>query len=88
MGWSEIGSDRMCKLRCYTRNGGNIIDLVRYRRDLVLSSSEATGTDDAVAVKKYTSDQIRDRRYIEQMQVTIPGYTVRKTLSIREQMHE
>ena len=89
MGWSETGSDRMCKLRCYTRNGGNVIDLVRYRRELVLAGScEATGTEDAIALPKYTAAQQRDRRYIEQIQVTIPGYTARKTLSIREQIHE
>ena len=87
MGWSRTGSDRMCKLRCYTRNGGNIIDLVHYRRELVLSSNEATGTYDAVALPQYTAAQKRDRRYIEQIQVTIPGYTARKTMSIREQLH-
>lgn len=88
MAWSETGSDRMCKLRCYTRNGGNIIDLVRYRRELALSSLEATGTDDEAAMPSYTAEQRRDRRYIEQIQVTIPGYTARKTLAIREQIHE
>ena len=88
MGWSETGSDRMCKLRCYTRNGGNLIDLVRYRRELVLDKTEATGTDDYLPVKRYNAEQRRDRRYIEQLQVTIPGYTVRKTLAIREQIHE
>lgn len=88
MGWSEIGSDRMCKLRVYTRNGGKTVDLVRYRRELVMSELEATGTDDAVAIPVYTEAQRRDRRYIEQLQVTIPGYTARKTLAIREQIHE
>ena len=89
MGWSETGSDRMCKLRCYTRNGGNVIDLVRYRRELVLADRcEATGTDDAIALPKYTAAQKRDWRYIEQIQVTIPGYTARKTLAIRERLHE
>ncbi len=35
MGWSETGTDRMCKLRCYIRNYGRekVIDLVNYRRE-------------------------------------------------------
>ena len=35
MGWSETGSDRMCKLRCFIRNYGRekVIDLVNYRRE-------------------------------------------------------
>lgn len=35
MGWSETGSDRMCKLRCFIRNygGEKVIDLVNYRRE-------------------------------------------------------
>ncbi len=87
MAWSEVGSDRMCKLRCYTRNEGNVIDLARYRRELVLSDEEATGTYDLPDVYKYTKSQKRDRRYIEQIQVTIPGYTARKTMAIRERLH-
>ncbi len=87
MAWSEVGSDRMCKLRCYTRNDGNVIDLVRYRRELVLSGEEATGTDGLPDVYKFTKSQNRDRRYIEQIQVTIPGYTARKTIAIRERLH-
>ena len=35
MGWSETGSDRMCRLRCFIRNYGRekVIDLVNYRRE-------------------------------------------------------
>ena len=35
MGWSEAGTDRMCKLRCFIRNYGRekVIDLVNYRRE-------------------------------------------------------
>lgn len=87
MGWSETGSDRMCKLRCYTRNGGKVIDIVRYRRELLLSETAATGTADAVALPKYTVEQRRDFRYIEQIHVTMPGFTTRKILSIRERLH-
>ncbi len=87
MAWCEPGSDRMCKLRCYTRNGFQVVDLALYRRDLVLSSGEATGTDDAVAFPKYKTEPRRDYRYIEQLQVTILGYTAKKIFAIREHKH-
>ena len=34
MGWSETGSDRMCRLRCFIRNYGRekVIDLVSQRK--------------------------------------------------------
>lgn len=33
MGWSVLGCDHMAKLRAYTRNGGKIIDLLRYKEE-------------------------------------------------------
>jgi len=51
MGWSEIGCDRMCKLRCFVRNNGRekVVDLVKYRREKELEQSlPATGTDGMV----------------------------------------
>ena len=47
MGWSETGTDRMCKLRCFIRNYGRekVIDLVNYRRERELSVAAATGTN-------------------------------------------
>lgn len=93
MGWSEIGCDRMCKLRCFVRNNGRakVVDLVKYRREKELEQSlPATGTDgmvDSMQRKKYTKAQREAYTYIERVQATL-GYTstVRKTLSIREQI--
>lgn len=31
MGWSRRGADKMCHLRAYYLNGGNMLDLVRYQ---------------------------------------------------------
>ncbi|MBQ6889038.1 MAG: ISLre2 family transposase [Lachnospiraceae bacterium] len=93
MGWSEIGCDRMCKLRCFVRNNGRekVVDLVKYRREKELEQSlPATGTDgmvDSMQRKEYTKAQREAYTYIERLQATL-GYTstVRKTLSIREQI--
>lgn len=91
MGWSQIGADRMSKLRCYERNNGrdSIINLVKYSREQRLL--KATGTD-CVPVKEVSLREIRtehynqSRSYIDRIQVEMPGLTSRKTASIRNQL--
>jgi len=91
MGWSQTGADRMSKLRCYERNHGRekIIDLVRYSR--AQRMLKRTGTED-IEVKKLSMKGImndhykQSRSYIERIQAIIPGMTVRKTASIRNQL--
>lgn len=92
MGWSETGTDRMCKLRCFVRNYGRekVLDLVRYRREKVMEEYKATGTDgmiDEGSRTYYTRHQKQVRSYIERLQATLAMHsTVRKTLAIREQI--
>ena len=92
MGWSETGTDRMCKLRCFIRNYGRekVIDLVNYRRERELSAAAATGTDGMIEEsqrKRYTAKQKEAQRYAEALHVTLSGgSTVRKILAIREQI--
>ena len=65
-----------------------IIDFVRYSREH--RKPARTGTDDVV-IEKVTLCQIRAehydqaKSYIERIQATIPGMTVRKAVSIRTQ---
>ncbi len=92
MGWSETGTDRMCKLRCFIRNYGSkkVLDLVNYRRGKELERSRATGTEGMIeesARIKYTKGQMKAFRYAERMQAGLPeNSTVRKILAIREQL--
>lgn len=92
MGWSETGSDRMCKLRCVIRNYGRekVIDLVNYRREREQERCVATGTDgliDELQKKKYTAKQREAQRYAEALHGTLAGNsTVRNILVIREQI--
>lgn len=90
-GWSQRGADRMSKLRCYEKNYGRekIIDLVRYSREQ--ERLKATGTESITPEKVTMRDIMSDHRnqtriYMEKLQATIPGITVRKILSIREQL--
>lgn len=32
LGWSRTGADKMSRLRIYERNGGSMLELVRYQR--------------------------------------------------------
>ena len=32
-GWSRTGADKMCRLRAYYKNGGDMLDLVRYQKE-------------------------------------------------------
>lgn len=96
MGWSERGSDRMCRLRCYVRNHGRdkIIDLVEYRRNKTFeeAADAATGTDGILAdvTKKRTKKQADVAKYAERMQASIGGLStgtsVRKILAIKERL--
>ena len=94
MGWSEIGCDRMMKLRCYVKNESDerIVDLVEFKRKQKYESLAATGTEGMIDVsvhkKRVSREQRNIQSYIEHMQATIPGYTVRKTLAIREHIRE
>ena len=92
MGWSQTGADRMSKLRCYERNHGRekIIELVRYSREQRLL--KRTGTDNINPRKLRLYEIVAEhydqsRAYIDRIQATIPGLTVRKTASIRTQLH-
>ena len=88
MGWSQVGADKMSKLRCFERNYGreNLIKLVRYSREQ--RALKATGTDDIpvqnISVREILAEH-RDqaKSYIERIQAHIPGFTARKTAAIR-----
>ena len=92
MGWSETGSDRMCKLRCFIRNYGRekVIDLVKCRRERELMAVGATGTEGMIAEtqrKQYTAAQRETMKYAEVLHGSIAERsTVRKILAIREQI--
>lgn len=91
MGWSQIGADRMSKLRCYERNYGRegIINLVRYSREQ--RELAATGTDNvpikAISVREILTDHYdQARSYIDRIQAHIPGQTAKKTAAIRNHL--
>ena len=92
MGWSETGTDRMCRLRCFIRNYGRekVIDLVNYRREQERMAAGAVGTEGMIEEperRRYTAAQREAAKYAEVLHGSIAeGSTVRKILAIREQI--
>ena len=41
MGWSRKGADKMCRLRAYYLNGGDMLDLVRYQKHVLPKAAGA-----------------------------------------------
>ena len=93
MGWSQEGADSMSRLRCYHKNGGKIIDLVKYNREKSRERLKKTGTDDAEAVEARTRIDVGvhssydiDASYIDRIQATIPGITAIKAYCISKHL--
>ena len=81
----------MSKLRCYEKNYGRdeIIELVRYSREI--RKGLRTGTDDmpvkVLTLREITTEHYdQTKSYIDRIQATIPGLTVRKQAAIRPQL--
>ncbi len=57
LGWSVVGADRMARLRVYKKNGGDMLELVRYQKkqlkkaagaeEVIFSASEILGMERA-----------------------------------------
>lgn len=90
MGWSEIGADRMCRLRCLSKTYGDekIIQLVRLRREKECELLGATGTD-GIPIEKaqvrrtYTKAQKESAAYAERIHASLAGDQVKKEIGIR-----
>ena len=51
LGWSRRGADRMSRLRIYERNGGSMLELVRYQKEAL---PKASGCEDVI----YSSNEM------------------------------
>jgi hypothetical protein len=70
MGWSTLGSDHMAKLRAYTRNGGKIIDLLRYQEE---KQKEEERTEQYDGLIKNLRKRHSGWEYEQKINVEIPG---------------
>ena len=51
LGWSRTGADKMSRLRIYERNGGSMLELVRYQKETL---PKASGEEEVI----YSSGQM------------------------------
>lgn len=80
MGWSRHGADRMCRLRAYSLNGGDMLRLVRYTQEREYDASKANQKKEAAIPAEFTVSQAlhfgehskdRDRYYLDRWNGTI-----------------
>ncbi len=90
LGWSPEGADKMARLRIYKKNGGDMLDLVRYQKEPL---PKAAGAEDVI----YSSSQIqamvnRNREKLGAMAdvpiCRIPYTQVKKIASIRYRLED
>lgn len=86
LGWSRTGADRMSRLRIYAKNGGNMLELVRFQKEEL---PKAAGCETVI----YSSNQMfsMERKRRENLGVlanmrtySIPYTQVRKIANLKE----
>ena len=88
LGWSKRGADRMSRLRVYERNGGDMLELVRYQKEGV---PQAAGCEDVIySSSKMFSSERRNREALGKL-ADIPVYSipypqVRKIAALKNQI--
>lgn len=70
MGWSELGADRISKLRAYKENGGKVIDLLKWQKEKQEKEDRIQKKDEMV---KELRKKSAAREYAEPLQAKIPG---------------
>lgn len=70
MGWSELGADRISKLRAYKGNGGNVIDLLKWQKEKQAKEERIQKKDEIVRELRHKSAA---RNSAVALQTTIPG---------------
>lgn len=86
MGWSRKGADRLAHLIAYKKNGGDLLELVRYQ-DGEEETAQAAGAEEMKGLslreimKSERSSFGINGKYVEKMQATL-AYQSRKMMSI------
>ena len=83
MGWSKTGADKMAHLRAWYWNGGDMLELVRYQKEIL---PKAAGSEETVlSASQMFHDEVnknpRWAKYAERMQVEVSPQ-LKKMLSI------
>ena len=72
LGWSKTGADRMARLRVYKRNGGDMLELVRYQKEVPV----AAGMEDRIcSADEVLRSERRNRKELGAV-ADLPMYTI------------
>lgn len=88
MGWSRTGADKMARLRAYYWNGGDMLELVRYQKQVMPKAAGAEETAQTSAAEIFRTEKTNNpkwAKYVESMQVDLSPQ-LKKWLAIG--MHE
>ncbi len=73
LGWSKTGADKMSRLRIYERNGGKMLDLVRYQKEAL---PKAAGYGEVIySCEQVLASERRNRQMLGKM-ADIPVYSI------------
>lgn len=85
MAWSRHGADMMCHLRAYYKNGGDMLELVRYSRSRAQLKKAAGAEEESLPQKIVLRDVLKgstvtdpDRRYAELWQGSLSAAIKKK----------
>lgn len=85
LGWCKRGADRMGRLRAYYWNGGDMLELVRYQKEVREEARKKKKILPGEILRSCDRKHAPNGKYYDDLQHTIPAQ-VRKTLAIRDHL--
>jgi hypothetical protein len=85
LGWCKTGADRMGKLRAYYWNGGDMLELVRYQKEVRAKARKEKPVYPGEILRSCDRKHAYNGKYFDDLQHSIPAQ-VRKTLAIRDHL--
>lgn len=73
LGWSKTGADKMARLRVYKKNGGDMLELVRYQKQEL---PRAAGMEEVICSAEEVLKSERKNRKAQGIYADMPTYTI------------
>lgn len=73
LGWSKTGADKMARLRVYKKNGGDMLELVRYQKQEL---PRAAGMEEVICSAEEVLRSERKNRRVQGALADLPVYTI------------
>ncbi len=73
LGWSKRGADKMARLRVYKKNGGDMLELVRYQKQEL---PKAAGMEEVICSAEEVLKSERKNRKAQGIYADMPAYSI------------